>query len=135
MELAEVEIADFWLSTCQSGACLHRAGRGRCGQGYLREALKESSTIGHVPLILEVLVGVALLRAKAGPREREQAAELLGLVLGHPAVHEDARQLADPVLAVLRDVLPPDELDAAMARGKALDLEQVVEEILAQLEE
>jgi hypothetical protein len=33
---------------------------------------------------------------------------------------------------MVRDPLPPDELESAMARGEALDLEQVVAEILAE---
>ena len=38
---------------------------------------------------------------------------------------------AQPVLEELRKVLDDEELQAALERGKALDLEQVVKEILA----
>jgi len=96
--------------------------------GYLREALKESLATGQVLVALEGLVGVALLRAKAVRYAR--AAELLGLVLGHPALDKGTRWYAEPVLAMLRESLPTDELEATLARGKALDLEQVVAELL-----
>jgi tetratricopeptide (TPR) repeat protein len=96
--------------------------------GYLREALKESLNVRRVPIRLEILAGVAWLRAKAERYTR--AAELLGLVLGHPGLSEECRRHAEPVLAMVRDSLPADELEAALARGKALDLEQVVAVLL-----
>jgi hypothetical protein len=71
---------------------------------------------------------VAWLRTKAGQHER--AAELLGLMLGHPALNEEIRWYAEPVLTMVRDSLPPDELDAALARGKALDLDATVAVLL-----
>jgi tetratricopeptide (TPR) repeat protein len=98
--------------------------------GYLRPALKESLATMRIPLALEGLVGVAWLRTKA--RQHERAAELLGLVLGHPALTEEVRWYAEPVLTMVRESLPTDELEAALVRGKALDLEQVVAEILAE---
>jgi hypothetical protein len=99
---------------------------------YLREALKECLAIGRVSLTLEALVGVAWLRAKAG--HYAQAAELLRLALGHPAFDEEIRLAAEPILALLREVFTTDELEAALARGEALDLEQAVAGILAEAE-
>jgi tetratricopeptide (TPR) repeat protein len=98
------------------------------GWRYLREALKESLTVGRVPIRLEIFVGVAWLQEKAG--RHKLAAELLGLVLGHPALNEDTRWYAEPVLAMVRDSLPADELEAALARGEALDLDATVAELL-----
>ena len=40
---------------------------------------------------------------------------------------------AQPVLALLREALPAEELEAALARGAELELEQVVEEILGEV--
>ncbi len=100
--------------------------------GYLREALKESLSTRRVPLALEGLIGVALLRTKA--RRHARAAELLGLVLGHPALDESTRWYAEPVLDTLHEALPAGELEAALEHGKALDLEQVVAGILAEAE-
>jgi DNA-binding SARP family transcriptional activator/Tfp pilus assembly protein PilF len=100
--------------------------------GYLCQALKESLAIMRGPLALEGLVGVAWLRTKA--RQHEPAAELLGLVLSHPALTEEVRWYAEPVLSMVRESLPTDELEAALARGRSFDLEQVVTEILVELE-
>jgi len=96
---------------------------------YFREALIEAIAVGTWPNVLDVLVGVAGLRARAG--QNMYAAELLGLVLGHPACQWDVVKTAEPVLAALRAVLPAEELQAAMQRGQSLDLEQVVKELLA----
>jgi hypothetical protein len=63
--------------------------------------------------------------------EHERAAQLLGLALRHPAANIEVEDDAQPVLAELREMMSEDELEAALERGKALDLEQVVDEILA----
>jgi hypothetical protein len=55
---------------------------------------------------------------------------LLGLVLGHPALSEEVRRYAEPVLTMVREWLPAGELEAALVRGEGLDLERVVAEIL-----
>jgi hypothetical protein len=96
---------------------------------YLREALSESTAIGLVPLTLDTLTGVALLRAETG--QREQAAELLGLVLNHPAAEASGTQVAQAILAKLRETLPAEQLEAALERGKEMDLNTVVTGLLA----
>jgi len=63
--------------------------------------------------------------------EPVRAAEWLGLVLAHPSFDVDAKQRADALLATLRETLSAEELEAALARGKALDLQAVVDELLA----
>jgi tetratricopeptide (TPR) repeat protein len=93
------------------------------------EALGIASEIGATPLALEVLVGLARLRARAG--QPEPAAELLGLALRHPASNSDVRIQIELFLGQMADVLTPPVLDAALARGSALELEAVVAEIVA----
>jgi hypothetical protein len=61
-----------------------------------------------------------------------RAAELLGLVLRHPASTSEAERAAQKALEALRAELGPEELEAALARGAEMDLDQVVEEILAE---
>jgi adenylate cyclase len=116
-------------------ACLNNLGHVHAGLGgdgaawvYLRQALNESLAIEAVPFVLEGLIGVAGLQAKAG--RYVEAARLLGLILGHPAGHEVTKWYADPLLATLREVLPADRLEAALKRGRELNLEAVVAEIL-----
>jgi len=97
---------------------------------HLRQALSESTAIGVAPLTLDALVGVARLQAETG--QGDSAAELLGVVLNHPSVEVDSVQVAEMVLAGLRTALPAQELEAAMERGKTLDLDAVVAELLAE---
>jgi class 3 adenylate cyclase/tetratricopeptide (TPR) repeat protein len=96
---------------------------------YLRRALREAATIQDTPHVLADLVQVSNLRARAGQSER--AAELLGLALHHPASYSEIEREARPVLGLLSEALGPEQLEAALARGADLDLERVVEEILA----
>jgi tetratricopeptide (TPR) repeat protein len=97
---------------------------------HLRQALSESIAIGVAPLTLDALVGVALLRAETG--QLDAAAELLGVILNHPSVEVDSVQLAETILAGLRKALPAKQLEAAMQRGKTLELDAVVAELLAE---
>jgi tetratricopeptide (TPR) repeat protein len=100
---------------------------------YLRTALKEFSVIQAIPRALGCLVLIARLSARAG--RPAQAAELLGLVTHHPACYGEAVRMAQPVLAALRETLPATELEAALERGKTLDLAQVVAGIVGQREQ
>jgi tetratricopeptide (TPR) repeat protein len=97
--------------------------------GYLREALLQSVVIGAVPLTLDALVGVAQLQIEAG--QYLSAAELLGLALSHPALETDVGQVAESALGRLREVLPAEQLEAAMDHGKTLELDTVVAELEA----
>ncbi len=78
--------------------------------------------------MLFALTGIARLQAKAGCYAR--AAELLGLALGHPALDAQNKQEAEPILSTLREALPSGELEAALERGKLLDLKVIVTETL-----
>jgi class 3 adenylate cyclase/tetratricopeptide (TPR) repeat protein len=95
--------------------------------GYLREALDQSAAIGAVPLTLDALLGVIQLQIDL---ERYlAAAELLGLALSHPAMDAEVVEVAESTLGELRKVLRAEQLEAALDRGKALDLDAVVAEL------
>ncbi|MCX6032345.1 MAG: tetratricopeptide repeat protein, partial [Chloroflexi bacterium] len=98
---------------------------------YLRAALREAIAIQTTPNILYVLIQAARLHSRAG--EHARAAELLGLVLHHPASDSGIAHEGDvePALAGLRQALPVEQLEAALARGAALDLGRVVADIMA----
>jgi tetratricopeptide (TPR) repeat protein len=102
-------------------------GEHQAAWGYLREALVESVAIGAVPLTLDALVGVVQLRIEVG--QHVSAAQLLGLTLHHPALEVDVGQVAELALSRLRNVLPAQELEAAMERGRTLELDTVVAEL------
>jgi tetratricopeptide (TPR) repeat protein len=96
---------------------------------YLRESLLESVAIGAVPLTLDALVGVAQHQVEIG--QFSSAAEILGLVLSHPALETDIAQVAESLLAKVREVLPDEQLEVALARGKMLELDTAVAELEA----
>lgn len=93
---------------------------------YFRQSLPEIQAIGATPYLLDVIAGMAELLARQG--NHIQAAEWLGLALSRfPDRERDA--FAETTLAILRAALPADELAAALERGKALDVDQVIAEI------
>jgi predicted ATPase len=97
-----------------------------------REALSEAIAIGDASAAPSFVGLAAVWLAEAGQYER--AAELVGLSQDR-AVDVQPQIEPKPALAILRQVLSDDELEAAMARGRALDLDAVVAELLAELEE
>jgi len=107
--------------------CL-RQGQDDAAWDHLRRSLQETVTRQYTPLALESLIHVSQLRLRAGQSER--AAELLGLALRHPASTSEVEWVAQEVLEALRGALGAEQLEAALARGAEMDLDQVVEEIL-----
>ncbi len=97
---------------------------------YLQEALNEFVAIGVVPLTLDTLIGVAQLWVETG--RAIPAAELLGLALNHPAVEASSIQAAEPILAKLREAVPPEQYEQATEHGKALKLDDVVARLLSE---
>jgi tetratricopeptide (TPR) repeat protein len=96
---------------------------------YLRRGIQEGLAMENTPQLLACLVLVSPLRLRRG--QPEQAAELLGLALRHPASYSEVERDAQPVLELLREALGPEELEVALARGADRDLEQVLAQILA----
>ena len=118
--------------------CLNNLGHAAAGMGqeekakrYYLEAMAEAQKIGAQPILLEALAGLAGLVARAGRHRR--AAELLGLVLYHPASYTDVAKAAEPALKFLRTCMPAEALETALEEGKFLDLEDVVRELLAEI--
>lgn len=95
---------------------------------YFCEALTLAMEIGAVPLALEILPGVAALYRKF--ERQEEAVMLVGLALGHPATYSEVQSQAEPLLARLREELPPDQIETALERGRVRDLADVVNEIV-----
>ena len=94
---------------------------------YLLQSLRITKEIGFIRDIINLLYEFARLRvAQNNP---EGAAELLALVLQHPASHQTRmhegriRDSAKVLLAKLEDELPHDTYTAALERGQELDLD------------
>jgi predicted ATPase len=78
--------------------------------------------------VLHALTGVAHLLARTG--EPERALELLTLILGHPASHQEFKSRAARLQAELTAELPPEVIEAAQKRGRARELDATVAELL-----
>jgi tetratricopeptide (TPR) repeat protein len=104
------------------------AGEMADASAHYREALRMVMDIQAIGFALETLAGLAGVIAAGG--RSEQAVELLGLILPHPANNQEMRLAAEPLLARLRTELPPETVEAALARGQKLELGKVVHELL-----
>ncbi|MBN1283799.1 MAG: protein kinase [Anaerolineae bacterium] len=95
---------------------------------YYYEALTRLVEINNIPIILEVIAGIA--RADAGQGSFERAAERVAFAQYHPAATQEVRVLSGPLLAELEAALAPGTFEAAVARGRAHLLGALVQTIL-----
>ncbi len=95
---------------------------------HLYEALRTATEMREVPLALETLEAIAELMSQEGVEER--ALESLALVLHHPASSQRTQSRAQHWLSELESQVPPQLFVSAQERGKAKELEDLVEEIL-----
>ena len=91
------------------------------------------SAHGVHDVLLETIVGFAWLRYQQD--QIASAAELVGLVRHHPAYNQDLQHRLDGLLPRLEATLNLDKLSAAMERGKNLDLDRVVQDLLREFGE
>jgi tetratricopeptide (TPR) repeat protein len=112
------------------GFTVYALGDDTAAAQHFDEALRVASEIGATPLALEVIIGIARLRARAG--QLEQAAELLGLALRHPASNSDVAIQGKLFGDELAGILPTAVLEAAIARGGELALEPIVASLAGQ---
>jgi tetratricopeptide (TPR) repeat protein len=106
---------------CQTGNLV--SARDRFGR-----ALRTALACKARPWAHRVAAGIALWLSKTGQPLR--AVELLGRIRSDSATERSTHaQRIDPLLAELEKVLPPDELAAALERGKAFDLEALRDEL------
>ncbi len=99
----------------------------------LHRALIIARDIQANPLSLRAVVGFAWHYQQQGQPVR--AGELAGVAQQHPAHDGNVHKWLDEVLPLLQDALSPSDLEAALARGKTLDLDRVVQEILEEFGE
>ena len=94
---------------------------------YAIECIRLARQGGAVPLQLAALVPLAGVLAKQGQTDRALA--LLGLARQHPATPTQKEIGIQETLAEMQ--LEPERIEAGLAAGAELELEAVVEEILA----
>ena len=91
-------------------------------------ALEAATEAAAVPVVPEVLVGMAKLASKTGQNER--AADLLAFVVQHPTSSLQTRKKAERLLAELGSRLPPEAIATAQERSKGKKLEEVTDQLL-----
>jgi tetratricopeptide (TPR) repeat protein len=93
------------------------------------ESLRMAIDIQAIPAALEILAALAGI---ATDREDfDQALDLLGVVFAHPASPKEALHMfAEPLLARLQNKLPADTVEAGLARGGALNFDELVKRLL-----
>jgi predicted ATPase/DNA-binding CsgD family transcriptional regulator len=103
-------------------------------EAYLLQSLKITKEIGFVRDIINLLFETA--RLQAAQHNFERAIELLALAIEHPAsdryrmLDGRIRDSANELLSKIAHNLPSQTFKQALSRGKALDLDQVVDELL-----
>ena len=103
-------------------------------EDYLLQSLRITNEIGLVRDKLNLFYEYARLLVAQG--NSEQAAELLTLVLQHPASHQirlgegHIRDSAKGLLVKLEDELPPEAYTAALERGHELEMDEVINELV-----
>lgn len=120
--------ADFGL---MAFAARERGHLGRAKR-YLLDACRTAVEIGNQRQLEELLPVLALLSADQG--EPERAVELYALAKRYPSVAESLwyEEVAGKHITILAATLPPDVVEAARRRGRALDLEATIAEYLTQ---
>ncbi|HNQ77924.1 MAG TPA: adenylate/guanylate cyclase domain-containing protein [Acidobacteriota bacterium] len=117
------------ISHCNAGNVLAMMeGREKDAIDNLKQALILSQQIGSAPITLEVLVGVMHLRIRSS--RFEEAAELAGLVSGHPAFNAEIKEYLDPIFAELGSKMEEKLLSEAVSRGGTGNLDETVKEIV-----
>jgi serine/threonine protein kinase/tetratricopeptide (TPR) repeat protein len=107
------------------------AGLLREAQGLLAEAAQAARRSGSITWLAATAGFVAFLRVAQG--RIDEALALLGLAWAHPALSSDVRQDTEYwIMPRLEETLTPEEIQAGMAKGQALDLDEVIDAFLAE---
>jgi predicted ATPase/Tfp pilus assembly protein PilF len=97
-------------------------------QRTFRDALERAHDSAAISLQLLALIGVGAVLRETG--EREQAATMLTVALGHEQLPSSYSVVARPVLAALEAELPPEQLGAARLAAAAASLEDLITQAL-----
>jgi hypothetical protein len=103
-------------------------------EAHFLESLRIAEEIGLGRDMVSLLYELA--RVRVAENSSERAVELLALVSRHPTSHQarlgtgPIRDSAQGLLATLEAELSPETYTAAWERGQALDIEQVVNDLV-----
>jgi len=102
-------------------------GDSKSARHYLMKARHLFWEMGNLPGVLSTLGEFARLRAYE--LEPLEAISWLGMTLAHPALPADGRLRNRRILKELKNGLPPEDVDAALARGAELDVELLLAQV------
>ena len=125
------------------GETAYRRGDFETARTYLQEALESAIETQNIPSALMTLdIWAAILMEEnepfagedglSGNKGKEQALEILTLVMKHPATWQVYKDKAAHLLAELEAELPSEIFTATQARGQSRRVEEVVVEILGE---
>lgn len=97
-------------------------------QVYFHSVVESAFARQNTVFVLTGLLGYVEVYRRQGQPQR--AAELLGLLLNHPAADVNLVEEANPLIALLQQDLDAEAYLAAMQRGRSQDLETVVQALL-----
>ncbi len=120
-------------SLASLGSVAYRQGDYIAARDYYQQSLTIAHSISAIPLMLMSLLGFADLYLQED--NPILAGELCGLAQHHPASDSDVQVRLDEVLPQLQAALSAADLEAALERGKALDLDTMVTELLEEFAE
>lgn len=115
-------------SLCRTGFAALGLGRRREARTCFHQALELAVSMKHVPLMLYALSGFASLLAEEG--KEPEALELFAFVEEHPQTPVTYANLVRQRFLDLETWLPQEALSAAKTRGRAIEIETVVEAVL-----
>jgi predicted ATPase/class 3 adenylate cyclase/uncharacterized protein HemY len=95
------------------------------------EALQIAAEIQYMPLMISALTNVSELFLQTGQYRR--GAEVLGLVLNHPATDQPAKERVWRILAEYEEQIPLEALKEARERKPGEDLENMIAMLQAEL--
>jgi predicted ATPase/DNA-binding SARP family transcriptional activator len=103
----------------------------QASQKHFARALEIAMEVQVIPLAMQVLLGITALLTAMG--KEEAALELCAFISQHPVSRKVTRDRAARLVPCLASQLPSEIATAAQARGKAKELEAVVEDVLQSL--
>jgi tetratricopeptide (TPR) repeat protein len=129
---ASLELCEALHLTFGIAIAHNELGRACCGlkeysesRDYFRAALKTAMEIEAIPLIPDIIVGLAELLAALG--RPEHAVECAISSLRYPSVQKETSSRADRLLATLKQALLPPKFTAAREMGTKLTVAECLE--------
>jgi tetratricopeptide (TPR) repeat protein len=101
---------------------------------YFREALQISAEINHLPLVLEVLGGIASNLSFGNDEDKQLAVEIFAFISGQPACDQPTLDSAQKGLELLQANLSQEGFAIASERGAQENFGAVISKVYARIE-